>query len=76
MIFRIHFKVLGDHVHCRLFVAKSDDTTFAKCGTFIVSVGEEFIALLAAFSGADFIGDDPWTGIEVASGRDPTKKEK
>lgn len=66
MIFKMRFRVLGEHVHCRLFSAPRIDTTFAMCGTIVVRRGEEFQALLGAFSGATFINDDGRVGLEAA----------
>ena len=66
MIWRIRFTVAGGHVHCRLFVAKGINMTFAKCGDFTVSRGEEFASLMQAFPKADFIGDDEKVGVEFA----------
>ena len=63
VIFRIRFhRTAGQHVRCRLFVAPGPDQTFAMCGEFTVREGEEFAALLRAFS-AEFIGDDEQVGI-------------
>lgn len=38
------YKVLGGHVHCRVFAARQLNTTFAKCGdlTFRVEEFEDF----------------------------------
>jgi hypothetical protein len=58
MIFRVRFEIGGHHVHCRLFIAKAENQTFAKCGEFVVRKGDEFRDLLASFKGAQFIGDD------------------
>lgn len=67
MIFRIYFhRTTGGHVRCRLFVAPGEDRTFAMCGEFTVREGEEFTALLKAFS-ADFIGEDEAVGIVAVS---------
>lgn len=38
--FRLRWKVLGGHVHCRLFSTKNYNGTWAKCGDIIVSVEE------------------------------------
>jgi hypothetical protein len=67
--FRIRFGIAGGHVHCRLF-AGVPGQTFANCGEFVVRKGEEFSALVKAFSRADFIGDDPKVGILQASDGD------
>ena len=70
MIFRVRFKVAGGHVHCRLFSAKSLNVTFAKCGDFTVTRGDEFRDLLRCFSGAEFVGDEEGSGIVAATQRD------
>jgi hypothetical protein len=57
-------------VHCALFVAKQANMTFAKCGDFTVSRGEEFASLLRSFSGAEFVGDGP-NGISSACNAAP-----
>lgn len=54
MVFKVRYEVAGGHVHCTLFVAKHPNQTWANCGNFCVSDGEEFDALRAAFSGATF----------------------
>ena len=66
MIWRIRFTVKGSYVHCRLFVAKGINMTFANCGQFTVSRGEEFASLMQAFAASDFIGDDEKVGVEFA----------
>lgn len=53
-LYRVRFSVAGAHV------------IFAKCGDFTVRRGSEFAGLLAAFSGAEFIGDDENIGIAAA----------
>lgn len=67
MIFRVRFTVAGGHVHCRLFSAKQPNMTWAKCGDFCVTKGQEFSDLMRAFGGVDFIGDDEKIGIIEAS---------
>ena len=62
-VFRVRFKIAGGHIHCRLFCADGPDRTFANCGEFVVRKGDEFRDLLAAFSKAEFIGDDEKLGI-------------
>jgi len=54
-IFKIHHEQAGGHVHCALFVAKSPNMTYAKCGDFCVSAGEEFEELQRALSGVAFV---------------------
>lgn len=55
MIFRCRFEVAGGHVHCSLFSGKSINQTFAKLGDFVVTRGEEFIALECVMSGVEFL---------------------
>jgi hypothetical protein len=62
-VFRVRFKVGGGHVHCRVFVARSKNTTFAKSGDLCVTKGEEFESLVRCFSGADFLSDDEDVGM-------------
>lgn len=57
MIFRVRFATQGGHVHCRLFVAKAEGQTFAKCGDFVVRKGPEFAACMAAMAGVQFLAD-------------------
>lgn len=68
MIFTIHFQTLGGHVHCRISVAKARNMTSATCGDFVVSRGEEFVALERAFSGAEFV---PYESHSVLEARKP-----
>ena len=35
MIIRIRYRILGGHVHCRVFTAKAKNLTFAKCGDLV-----------------------------------------
>jgi hypothetical protein len=65
-VYRVRFAVAGAHVHCRLFCAPQSNTTWAKCGDFVVRRGEEFRSLVRSFSEADFLGDDEAVGIEAA----------
>lgn len=39
-VLRIRYRILGGHVHCRLFVAPDPDTTFAPCGALVFSLEE------------------------------------
>lgn len=36
MIWKIRYHTLGGHTHCRLFVAKQPNMTFAMCGEFAI----------------------------------------
>lgn len=64
-LFRITYKILGGHVHCRLNV-QSEAATPAKCGDFVVRRGNEFKILRADFQ-ADYVGAGPADTIEAAS---------
>lgn len=57
MVFRMRFETLGGHVHCALFVAKNSEATFAKCGDFVVSRGEQFVDLISAAPKFQLVGD-------------------
>lgn len=54
-VFRIRYEQAGGHIHCSLFAAKSPNYTYAKCGDFCVTAGEEFEALQRALSGVAFL---------------------
>ena len=56
MIFRIRYKKLGGHYHCRMFSAKAKDMTFAKLGE-VVFDESEFEAAKEAMVGVEFIDD-------------------
>ena len=58
-LFRIRYKVFGGHIHCRLFSGKHPSQTFAKCGDFTLSRGQEFIDFTDVFSRAEFINETP-----------------
>jgi len=53
MVFRLYFKQLGGHVHCRLFTAPAIHLTFAKCGDLVFRENE----WLAARSAFESIGE-------------------
>lgn len=53
-VFRVRHEKLGGHIHCALFAAKSPNMTYAKCGDFVVTDGEEFETLKRALSGVEF----------------------
>ena len=40
MIIRIRYRLLGGHVHCRVFTGKAKNMTFAKVGDLIFSQDE------------------------------------
>ena len=68
-VFRVRFDVRGGHVHCRVFSAPRPDHTFAKLGDLVVTRGPEFVALMQAFDGAEFLGEREGVGIVLASER-------
>jgi hypothetical protein len=68
--FRIRFQIEGAHVYCTLYVTPTRGLPFGKCGDFVVRKGEEFKELVRAFSGADFVGQNPAIGIVEASKQD------
>lgn len=70
MIFRVRFDVRGGHVHCRVFSARAAHQTFAKLGDLTVTRGPEFVALMDAFRGAEFLGEREDEGIVIASSVD------
>lgn len=37
---RLRWKLLGGHVHCRLFTSPTPDGTWAKCGDLVFSEKE------------------------------------
>jgi len=49
---RLRYRVLGGHVHCRLFTAKAPGQTFAKCGDLTFAI-EEWAAVCVALDQAD-----------------------
>jgi hypothetical protein len=53
MNFKIRWKKMGAHIHCRLFVAKSPNMTYAGCGDFFIRE-EELPSLEMAMSGVAF----------------------
>lgn len=67
MIFRVRFDVRGGHVHCRVFSARWTNGTYAKLGDLTVTRGPEFVAFMAAFRGAEFLGEVFGVGVATAS---------
>jgi hypothetical protein len=53
VVIRLRYRVLGGHVHCRLFTAPASDQTFAKSGDLVFRV-EEWDAVRAAGAKAGF----------------------
>lgn len=64
MIFRVRYDIAGGHVHCRLFSGKTMNSTFANCGNFCVTKGDEFRALVKSWPGADWVSDK--NGIDLS----------
>jgi hypothetical protein len=52
MIFRLYYRILGGHVHCRLFAGNGP--SLGKCGDLTMRV-DEFAAFKAAASFIQFI---------------------
>jgi len=52
MVMRLRYRILGGHVHCRLFTAKAWTHTFAKCGDLAFAL-DEWAAVCLAFERAD-----------------------
>jgi hypothetical protein len=65
--FSVRFAVLGGHVHCRLFSRRDECEGWQPLGSFVASVGMEFISLVNSFERAQFVPDDGSAGIEEAS---------
>lgn len=59
MRYRIRCRQSVAHVHCTVFLQPRPNETFVNCGTLTVRAGEEFAALLHAFSGAEFMTQEP-----------------
>lgn len=57
MIWRVRYSKRGGHVHCRLFVARETNRTFAKCGDFVVGESE-FESLCTCCAGVHFLADE------------------
>lgn len=51
VVMRLRYRILGGHVHCRLFTAKAWEQTFAKCGDLTFSI-EEWAAVCLALEEA------------------------
>ena len=58
--FRIRFRKLGKHYHCRMFSARNPNETFAKNGDLVFD-DREFDSVKAAMPGVEFIdeGEEP-----------------
>lgn len=71
MKYRVIVRATPGHVHCRVFVVTADDDPLyecSACGSLTVRQGVEFAALVEAFSGAEFVAEDPGMGIDKVSG--------
>lgn len=55
--FKIRKKQLGGHIHCRLFSKYRDQSTWAKCGDFVIREDENS-AMMTAMHGIQFERDD------------------
>lgn len=54
MPFKIKYEQLGGHVHCDLYFAPESNQTYAKCGSFVVREGHEFVQIKRDMSGIAF----------------------
>lgn len=57
MIIRIYWRIGGDHVHCRVFVAREALAQFAFAGDLVLQK-QEFVALSAGRFQAEFFEED------------------
>lgn len=57
MVFRVRYKLLGGHYHCRIFSAKASDQTFAKMGEVVLRENE-FDAFKKCMI-AEFLPEEP-----------------
>lgn len=64
MIIRLRYKLLGGHVHCRLFTSKAKNMTFAKCGDLVFSVTERDDVRDMLHSAVEILADE--SDAEVA----------
>lgn len=61
MIIRIYWKIGGNHVHCKVFVASQPLAQFAKAGDLVLNK-QEFVALSAGRFQAEFFEEDEHGG--------------
>jgi hypothetical protein len=59
MVFKLRFRKLGGHYHCRLFAAKSPNMTYAKCGD-LTFAEDDWSDVQIAMSGVNFQHEDSW----------------
>ena len=56
---RLRYRVLGGHVHCRLFTATAKHLTFAKSGDLVFRVEEwDAVCAAAAKAGIELVPED------------------
>jgi hypothetical protein len=65
---RIRYKILGGHVHCRVFTGLEHGHTFAKCGDLVFTL-EEWKAKVQADLGniADVLPEEPMAEMDKQS---------
>lgn len=61
MIIRIYWKIRGEHVHCKVFVANDPLAQYAKAGDLVLNK-QEFVALTAGRFQAEFFEEDETNG--------------
>lgn len=66
MRFKVHARLRGGHVECRVFVQPELYGTWANCGTLVVRKGEEFASLVRAMSGAEIVAEGDQKTVELA----------
>ena len=58
-IMRVRYQKLGGHYHCRVFTAKGQDQTFAKCGDLVFDEQEfDEVKRMLAIGGAEVIEEE------------------
>ena len=68
MIIRIRYKLIGGHVHCRVFTAKAKNLTFAKAGDLTFAHGEWQDVVDVLQSAVEFLPEDDAGGALEAIG--------
>lgn len=58
-VIRVRFRVLGGHVHCRLFTAAPPYTTFAKSGDLVFNLTEWPDIRTRLINSVEFIEEGP-----------------
>lgn len=61
MIIRIYWKIRGEHVHCKVFVAADPIAQYAKAGDLVFNK-QEFVALSAGRFQAEFFEEEDRNG--------------